>query len=208
MTHHLPHPPHIVGITGGIGSGKSTVCRTIAAKGHPVYNSDLSARHIIDTDPAIRRQLSQLFDNDIYLPEGLDRKRVASIVFTHPDLLQQMNAIVHPAVKNDFLHWAQAHDTFPFLFLEAAILIESGFDRLCNTIVVITAPEEVRIRRVTLRDRIDEQSVLRRIANQKPENELLASAHIVLNNDGQTPVDTLVDRLLTQLATRTEVKPK
>ena len=192
--------PYIVGITGGIGSGKSYVCHLIAQANYPVYTSDLEARQIIDTHPDVMNQIKQLFGEDIYTSQGLDRKRVSHLVFSQPDFLQAMNHIVHPAVYNHFLEWAKSQSA-SMVFLESAILVSSGFDALCNAIVHVTAPQVLRIKRVVERDKVSEEEVLRRMANQSEEHSKLSIPALTLLNDETQPIEQRVADLLHKLST-------
>lgn len=190
--------PYIVGITGGIGAGKSRVCQAIAKHGFPIYTSDLEARHIIDTDLQVRVKLKGLLGDDVYTEQGLDRKRVGQLVFSDARLLNKMNQVVHPAVRRHFEQWVK-QQTSKMVFLESAILVSSGFDTLCDAIVYITAPQELRIRRVMLRDGVGREDVLRRIANQSEEKSILPLPAIVLNNDETQTIETMVRDLITKL---------
>ncbi len=187
----------VIGITGGIGSGKSFISNEIERRGYAVYNSDLNARNIIDTDPHVIQQLKQLFGNDIYSNNCLNRPEVAKLVFANKQLLQQMNAIVHPAVKQHFITWA-ASQKQP-VFLEAAILVESGFHTLCDELVLVTAPLDLRIKRVLKRDNTTQEAVAQRIKNQMSDEALRQYVTVVINNDETKPVSVLVDELFRKL---------
>lgn len=187
----------VIGITGGIGSGKSFISNEIERRGYAVYNSDLNARNIIDTDPHVIQQLKQLFGNDIYSSNRLNRPAVAERVFANKQLLQQMNAIVHPAVKQHFITWA-ASQKQP-VFLEAAILVESGFYVFCDEVVLVTAPLDIRINRVLKRDNTTREAIIQRIRNQMPDETLRQYATVVVNNDETKSVSDLVDELFRKL---------
>lgn len=180
-----------VGITGGIGSGKSTVCRLFGLLGVPVYDSDSRARALMNGDASLRRRIADLLGGEVYREEGLDRKRVAELVFADPDLLHSLNRIVHPAVGRDFLEWAGRYAggrcgrVPPYVILESAILLESGFDRYVDRVVVVTAPEEVRVARTVARDGVSSDRVRVRIAAQSGDDERLARADRVIRNDGR-----------------------
>jgi len=174
-----------VGVTGGIGSGKSLVCEIIARMGFPVYNADLEARNLTNTNSTIIAKVKALLGNDIYTKEGLDRKRTALMVFQDAGLLNKLNAIIHPEVANHFSSWCELHAESPLVFLEAAILLESGMDKLMDRIVAITAPLQTRIRRVVERDGISPEEVERRMGHQLDEKELVAKSDIVIRNDGE-----------------------
>jgi dephospho-CoA kinase len=173
-----------VGITGGIGSGKSTVCRVFATLGIPVYESDTRAKEIMDTDAAVASHIKVLFGEDIYADGALDRKRVAEAVFQDKTLLEKLNGIVHPAVGRDFERWAESHEQegAPYVVLESAILFESGFDRYCEVVVTVSAPIEERIERTVLRDGMTADRVRERMANQMTDSQREARADYVIYN--------------------------
>ena len=192
----------IIGITGGIGSGKTTVCSELVARGFRIYESDKEAHCIMNSDEKVISALKLLLGNEIYLDGQLNRKEVANLVFSNENLLSEMNAIVHPAVKTDFSEWAARHSQENFLFIESAILFESGFDALCDASVLVVAPENVRISRTMTRDNVGLKQVESRIKNQRPNEELAALSDLIINNDGEESVGRLVDNLLEQLFSR------
>lgn len=171
-----------VGITGGIGSGKSTVCKTLEMLGFPVYFADIEARKITENNPEVIAAISGLFGTDIYVSGNLNRKRVASMVFNDKLLLEQLNSIVHPAVANHFDMWVAKSES-SIVFKEAAILFESGAYKQLNKNVVVIAPETVRINRVINRDAVTFDDVKKRMANQFPQEKLIAMADYVIDND-------------------------
>ncbi len=171
-----------IGITGGIGSGKSTACRIFAMLGAAVYNSDREARRLMNLDPRLIRQISSLFGPQAYKDGRLNRPYIASSVFQDPDLLAQLNEIVHPAVAADFQQWS-LHQLAPYVLEESAILFEAGADRLMDATVAVIAPEELRIQRTCLRDGTDETSVRARIARQMDDDERTSRADYILIAD-------------------------
>ena len=218
----------LVALTGGIGSGKSTIARELRARGYAVYDTDTEAKRLIVSNPLVRSQVeyllgSEVFDGDTYLT-----RLVAKQIFHHPDLRLRLNAIVHPAVAFHLRHWAQEQGERP-CFVESAILFESGLDALCDRIVIVDAPEEIRIRRVLMRDYRGDSSpaniaqIRQRIAAQSPahptgtaqkspapsapspDRNASPSAPrrdipvLTLVNDGTTPVPRLVDTLLSSI---------
>ncbi len=187
MLQNVEHILPLIGITGGIGSGKSYIAQALRTAGYPVYDCDQEAKRIINHNPAVRSQIEYLFGSEVYTNDTYNSQAVAAQVFQQPELLQKLNAIVHPAVRFDILEWAKKQDT-PYAFVESAILFESGFDALCQAIIAITAPEEVRIQRAIERDHSTREQILRRIRNQMPEAERNARASLVLYNDGATPI--------------------
>lgn len=174
-----------IGITGGIGSGKSLVCRIFEVLGIPVYYADDRAKWLMNNDPALKTSIRGLFGDQAYgANDELDRKYIASVAFTDPDILARLNALVHPAVLQDGIAWQQAQTGVPYTIKEAALLFESGSYRYLDRIVLVFAPQELRLRRVMERDGVDRESVLSRMQRQMPEEEKLKLAHYVIYNDG------------------------
>lgn len=180
-----------IGVTGGIGSGKTTVCRIFGALGVPVYNSDLNARKLMDTDPEIINQVSALFGNETYITAigengktgtTLNRKLVADMVFNNMPLLEALNKIIHPAVQKDFIQWA-GRQCYHYVIQEAAILFESGAAEKLDAVVTVTAPLELRIKRTMIRDNTDADTVRRRIESQISEEERIARADYIITAD-------------------------
>lgn len=175
----------IVGITGGIGSGKSTVCRIFQLLGVPVFEADAVAKSLYDTNPEVKAGLIRLFGEEIYTPENLlNRKKLASIIFTNEIHLAQVNELVHPFVRKDFKNWLKLHEQVPYIIHEAAILFESGFHKMMDFTILVSAPEEQRIARVVARDGVSEQMVRERMQKQWSEEkkQLLASKILVNDN--------------------------
>lgn len=175
--------PLIIGITGGIGGGKSTFSNYLRQKGELVYDTDLKAKYLQDNDKELIKRIKSKFGNDIYIEEKLDRKRLAKIVFSDSEKLKTLNSIVHPIVIDDFKKWIRSNYGRKFLFMECAILFEGGFHTLVDRILVVTAPEPVRIKRVILRDHLTEDQVLARIKNQISETEKIHYADWVFETN-------------------------
>ena len=193
----------IIGLTGGIGSGKSTIAQGLRQMGYAVYDTDSEAKRLIVEDENVRTQMVQLFGNEVYANGVYQTALVAQRVFTDRSLLAQLNAIVHPAVRADILRWATMQDSPSFrkglgvglCFVECAILYQAGFDNLCDKVVAVTAPEDIRMERVIARDHSTIDKVRARMRAQSTEQDLLR-ADIVVNNDGQTPISTLCEQIL------------
>lgn len=168
-----------IGITGGIGSGKSTVCRIFSLLGVAVYDSDAQAKQLMNSDPEVIHQIRTIFGEEAYLETGLNRPVMAARIFHDATLREQLNGIVHPALFADFQQWAQRQQG-DYVIQEAAILFECGADRMLDAVVEVSAPEELRIRRTCQRDKTDETSVRARIAAQMSEQERLDRAHYVI----------------------------
>lgn len=193
----------LIGITGGIGSGKSTVAKALERLGYPVYDTDREAKRIIVENLVVRSQVELLFGSDIFDGDVYRTDRVAAQVFADRSLLDKLNRVVHPAVCFDLRHWAirmeQQHPGRP-CFAECAIIYESGIYKECTQIVEVTAPLETRIERTMKRDNASREAVERRIHSQMPDEERLARANIILRNDGSCDIDSLAKQLLEKLS--------
>jgi dephospho-CoA kinase len=178
-----------VGLTGGIGSGKTTVARIFILLGIPVYSADHRGRELMTHDPAIRARVTALLGRDAYLEDGsLNRKEIAAKVFRDDTLLASLNAVVHPAIRRDFEIWnSQFRDT-PYVVQEAAILIESGGAAQMDQTILVWAPEDVRIARVMTRDEVSEADVRARMLHQIDDPVKVAAAHFIVINDGRHPL--------------------
>ena len=192
----------IIGITGGIGSGKSTIARELAKQGYAVYDCDREAKRIIVENEQVRKSIIDLLGPKSFIEGNYNTAYVAQRVFAEPELLQCLNAIVHPAVANDIQQRQTTSNEFKPLFIESAILYESGFNALCEKIIVVDAPEEVRIARTIARDYHDEATeeninkVRARIKTQGIYTPLTLLDVLHLNNDGKTPLPELVDEIV------------
>ena len=189
----------IIGLTGGIGSGKTTVAKYFAEKGIPVYIADDEAKKIMDS-PEVIKEVQAIFDENVLTKKGLlDRKKIRNIVFHHKEKLEELNKIVHPKVKKDFENFVKEHQNVPFIIKEVAILFETNGHKLCDATILVTAPLETRIARVIERDNTTREKVLQIINNQlsEEEKEKLAT-HIIMNDNIQNTykmVDILIKNL-------------
>lgn len=183
-----------IGVTGGIGSGKSTVCRLFAARGAALYDSDSEAKRLMNDDPDLRARIVGTFGAECYTETGLNRAVLAQKVFGHPEQLQRLNAIVHPAVIADFRAWA-GRQTGDYVVLESAILFSSGLDREVDRTVAVLAPESLRIERTCRRDGADEAAVRSRMAAQASDDFLRERADYCLVNIVESETAAAVDRL-------------
>ncbi|MBL7112728.1 MAG: dephospho-CoA kinase [Bacteroidales bacterium] len=173
-----------VGLTGGIGSGKTLICNIFEIFGVPVFYADLEARKLMDEDPAVCRSLIHHFGKNIYIDGNLDRKRLASIVFHDKSSLKYLNSIVHPAVRKRFDHWVEEQVDYKYLIEEAAVLLESGQIKRFDLVITVSSPEELRISRVMERDQVTKDDVIQRMKNQVSEEERNNRADAVIMNDG------------------------
>ncbi len=185
-----------IGITGGIGSGKSFVCRLLAERGVPVYSCDEEAGRLMENHSGIRRALVDLLGEDVYTEEGrLNKPLLAAWLFASSGHAEQVNAIVHPVVKQDFVSWAQRQST-PVVVVESAILFEAGMDTLVDRVLLVDAPRDVRLRRTMLRDGATREQVEHRMDCQMPDEERRLRARDILCNDGRNDLKQAVARLL------------
>ena len=172
-----------VGLTGGIGSGKTTVCKVFETLGIPVYDADTQAKWLMNTDPELKTALQGCFGNGIYHDDGtLDRRKLAEIIFNDPTSLEMVNSRVHPAVARDFEYWCTMQSS-PYVLEEAAIIFESNIAHRFAKLILVTAPDDIRIERVCTRDRIAPETARKRMANQWPEEKKIALADYVIYND-------------------------
>uniref|UniRef100_UPI0039A5110D dephospho-CoA kinase n=1 Tax=Ornithobacterium rhinotracheale TaxID=28251 RepID=UPI0039A5110D len=172
----------IIGITGGIGSGKSTAAKFIAEMGFPVYDTDQRAKDLYQESAEIKAQLIAWYGTEIYTPNGLNKERLAQIIFSNDAQLKRLNALIHPAVAKDFKKWKSAQKS-DFVFKESAILFESGADESCDFVLNISSPTEKRIERAAKRDHTSAQNIEQRIEKQMSDaqREMLADYNIQNN---------------------------
>mgnify|MGYP001041287251 FL=1 len=186
-----------IGITGGIGSGKSYVSRLLTEHyGIPVYNTDSEAKRLMLSDEGIRRRLTALLGKEVYKSDGtLNKPLLANYLFADSCHAGQINAIVHPQVKADFLKWADLQTGCEVVALESAILFESGFDNIVDKVVMVYAPVELRIRRVMLRDSTTEEKIRQRIVAQMDDKAKQERSDFIIFNDGSRPLNLQLDDL-------------
>ena len=174
-----------LGVTGGIGSGKTLVCQIFEKLGVAVYDADSAARALMNSHDELKVEIIQVFGEEVYGEDGLNRAYLADIVFGDREKLMALNKLVHPMVRQDFLHWAELQESSPYVVEEAAILFESGAYAALDQSVLVYAPKELRINRVMKRDGIGREQVLRRMGHQMDEEEKLKMSDHVLINDGK-----------------------
>ena len=185
----------IIGLTGGIGSGKTMVAEYIKSLGIPVYIADDEARELMVNDKVIMA-ISTEFGQEILDNGTLNRDKLAQIVFNNPKKLQKLNSIVHPEVKKHFDEWVEKHKNYPFVVKEAAILFESGSNNYCDAVITITSPLKTRLQRVMKRDKTDRESVLKRMQNQWTDQQRIAKSDYVIHNVSIEATKKQVDEIL------------
>jgi dephospho-CoA kinase len=172
-----------VGLTGGIGSGKTLVSEVFNRLSVPVFNADNEAKNILNNDSAVIKQIKEQFGNDIYSAQGIDRKKLAAIVFNNSEALKKVNAIIHPQVRQYFYNWIK-NQNVKYVIEEAAILFESGANQELDLTINVHADEFVRIKRVILRDNTTEEAVKSRMKNQMSDQERIDCADYTIYNNG------------------------
>lgn len=183
-------------ITGGIGSGKSYVSSLLEERGIPIYNADFESKRLTVQDEGIRKELVALLGDDIYQGATLNKPLLASYLFANSDNAVKVNSIIHPRVKDDFRRWVESQKDVPLVGLESAILYESGFDDVVDQVVMVYAPEAVRLQRAMKRDNATEKQVRARMSAQMDDEEKRSKADFVLMNDGIMPLDVQLDDLV------------
>lgn len=188
----------LIGITGGIGAGKTIVCSIIHATGYPVFYSDKAAKNILNSDNNAKDQIKRVFGEKAYLDNELNRSYISEKIFNDQKLLAAINEIVHPAVRLAFSQWVEQQST-DLVFNEAAILFETGAYKLYDANVLVVAPEVIRIERVMQRDNISEQAVLNRINKQWSDADKIKLAdHLITNDNTEMLIPQVLD-LITKL---------
>ena len=171
----------VIGLTGGIGSGKTLVSNLFAELGVPVYISDVEAKKLMHSNKEVKTAVTALFGEEAYYKGQLNRKFIAEKVFSDKSLLEKLNAIVHPAVAKHFEAWKKMQ-TSDFVIKEAAILFETGGNKNCDKVILVTAPKAIRIKRVIKRDNVSEESVKQRMNNQWSDNRKEKLSDYIINN--------------------------
>lgn len=194
----------IIGLTGGIGSGKTTIANEFLALGIPVYIADDEARKLMQSTEVINA-IRTVFGNAIFENNILNREKLAQIVFNDPEKLAKLNAIVHPAVKKHFDEWLLNHKDTPFVIYEAAILFESGGYKNCDLIISVVAPLETRIQRVIDRDKTTREQVLKRINMQWNDEKRIAKSDFIINNTNMEETKSEIVKILKKLRIKQNV---
>ena len=189
----------IIGLTGGIGAGKSLIGRILESFGFPVYYSDFEAKKLMNTDPIIREELSKLLDEEIYKSGQLDRERLAKIIFSSAGLRDEVNHLIHPRVREHFNLFCEENSMKKLIFNEAAILFETGAYENFDKNILVIAPDELRIKRVMKRDNISVQEVKNRINAQWSDARKKKLADHIIVNDGKTALLDQVKKIVDQL---------
>lgn len=190
-----------LGITGGIGSGKSTVSQIFSLSGIPVYIADIESKRLVATSPTIRKKLINLFGEELYSGGVLNKPLLASHIFNDKKKLEIVNAIIHPEVERDFIEWVKKHAQCNIVAHEAAILFESGFNRMMDKVLMVYTPLDIRIERTMLRDNLPKEKVMERIQNQMSDEEKAKLSDFVIVNDNTKSLIEQVTNIIQELKT-------
>lgn len=190
-----------IGITGGIGSGKTYICKLLELMNFSVFYSDTEAKNIQNTDPEVRTKLIELFSEECYTEDGLNRNFLAEIIFSDPAAKKQVEEIMHPAVAKHFTQWCETKEASNerIVFIESAILYESGFDKMVDKVIMVYADEEVRIERSMNRDGADRTAIEERIKNQGSDKEKCKKADFIINNNPNNLVNKQIIEIIKKL---------
>lgn len=173
----------VIGVTGGIGSGKSIVCEILRLHAIPVYDADKEAKNLNDTSTVIREQLTDIFGDELYVDNKLDRKKLAAHIFGEKENLLAVNKIVHTQLAIHFNDWVKGKSAFPIVAIDAAVIFEAGFQKYVDKTIVVTAPEDIRISRVRKRDNLSVEQIKSRMASQMSEAEKIKLSDFTIIND-------------------------
>ena len=190
-----------IAITGGIGSGKTYVSNMFQERGVPIYNADTEAKRLMVQDDVIRKELIALVGKEVYQGTELNKPLLASYLFSSAEHVQQINSIVHPRVKADFVEWLKARREYAVAGIESAILFEAGFRDSVDSVIMVSAPEELRLARAMKRDGATEQQIRSRMSAQMNEDEKIKMADFVIHNDETKPLDEQISFILQILKT-------
>ena len=190
-----------IAITGGIGSGKTYVSNMFQERGVPIYNADTEAKRLMVQDEVIRKELIALVGEEVYQGTELNKPLLASYLFSSAEHVQQINSIVHPRVKADFVEWLKARREYAVAGIESAILFEAGFRDSVDSVIMVSAPEELRLARAMKRDGATEQQIRNRMSAQMNEDEKIKMADFVIYNDETKPLDEQISFILQILKT-------
>lgn len=174
-----------IGVTGGIGSGKSVLCELFRIHGIPVYSADIKAKELNNSSEIIRNSLIRHFGKEMYLDGELNKKLFASIIFNDPEKLKLANSIIHPELAKDFIKWVEEKSHYPYVVLDAAVLIEANFQQHVDITITVSAPEELRIKRASERDHVPEYMIKERLRNQITDNEKIKLSDYIIYNDNK-----------------------
>ncbi len=189
----------IIGVTGGIGSGKSIVCKFMSIHNIPVYDADKEAKNLNDNSSIIKSKLIERFGNNIYTNEVLNKKKLANLIFNDKDNLQYVNSVIHSELATHFLNWIEKNKHCNLLAIDAAVLFESGFDKYVDKIVTVIAPIDIRIARVSDRDNLSSEQIKARIESQISDKERIEKSDFMITNDNKSSIIKQVNYIINKI---------
>lgn len=192
--------PLLIGITGGIGSGKTIVSKIITAFGYKVFNSDVEAKNIVNHHLIVRNEIINLLGEEVYNINGYNAKKVSEIVFNNPNLLKELNKIVHPRVKESFLNWIKFNKNENILFKESAILIETGAYKELDELILVVSEESLRLKRIENRDHSKDDEIKKRIKAQLTDKEKMRYSNFVIHNNEQKLLIPQIENFLNKFS--------
>lgn len=187
-----------IGVTGGIGSGKTTVCKEFEKLGIPVFYADDVAKTILNK-PKVAEKLKIIFGEDIVKDNIVDRKKIASVIFSDESKKEKLNSIIHPEVANEYEIWLNQHIDFPYTIKEAAILFETGTYKQLDKIILVIADKATRVERIIKRDNTTEDEVLARMKNQWTDEEKIPLADFIITNEGNSSLENQIQGIHNQI---------
>ena len=190
-----------IGITGGIGSGKSVVSELLKLYDIPIYNADMEAKRLNDESPLIREKLTQYFGENLYASGKLDKQKFAQIIFNDPEKLRLANSIIHPELQKDFLRWVEIHSDSDIVAMEAALIFEANFQRMFDKVIMVYAPISLRVVRASQRDLTTPEKIEERLRHQFPDEEKVKLSDFVIFNDEKHSLIMQVSDLLNRIRT-------
>ncbi len=185
-----------IGVTGGIGSGKSIVCEVLRLHGIPVYDADFEAKRLNDTSPVIRKKLIEAFGPKLYKNNFIDRKKLADLIFNNKENLLFTNSIIHSELAKHFKAWTETRANHPIVAIDAAVLFEAGFQKHVDKTVTVLSPLDTRIRRVAKRDNLTQEEIKSRIDSQMSDEEKIKLSDFVIHNDNNHSIIKQVSEIL------------
>ena len=188
-----------IGLTGGIGSGKTYVAQILEKMGYPVYYSDTRAKELCNEDPLIIRQLKELLGDDAYKNKKLNKSFISNQIFSSPNLRESINSIIHPVVRNDFDQWCENYNTHSMVFNEAAILFETKSYKRFDETILVYAPLEIKIQRLISRDRVSQEEITAKMNAQWSDTKKMTLTRFHILNDEKTPLLEQIEKILEKL---------
>lgn len=189
-----------LGITGGIGSGKTVVSNIFRVLDIPVFDADIEAKNLNNSSPVIREKLSRYFGEDLYVNDELNKKKFAELIFSNPENTQLANSIIHPELAKEYIKWNQKYIHLPFTVIDAALLFESGFQKFVDKVIVVHAPKNLRLERAAFRDKTTLKHIEARMSKQMPEEEKMRLADFVIYNDNKHSLLLQAAKILKKLS--------